>query len=322
MLLNLIKLDHGKEDVIQRWKAKYDLPQKSRVSLYPGFSEGLTEAVKGMQNLFPHKKKVLLIGGGHPIMESSAHYLSSEAFEVIRLSWKDFKSKEEEVIKEDFIFALYCEDHYLTGELSPIDGLQEKLEKARKYSISLSFRSHLHELHSYKEKRSFQIRLLGVSNHSVLGVYGTRLRKLAPLYLGDAYVLEQSVLEVASFDKNLEQTNMAEFSEDSFLKSDSIKAFFTKESSRLCDRYVLRLENMDAFAIKEYLIEKDPSLKASILTGSLHEWGGLRPLNWVGVDFPTYELLVLSAKDFHDKEKLVQEAYQAVKCLMSPTDNL
>mgnify|MGYP001051655739 CR=1 FL=1 len=316
MLLNLISKQHNKEDVLQDWKTNFKLPQKSRLSLYPGFSEALTEAVKGMQNLFPHKKKVLLIGGGHPIMESSAHYLSSEAFDVMRMSWQDFKEKEDETIKEDFIFALYCEDHYLTGELSPTESLPEKLEKARKYSIALSFRSHLTAVESYKEKKAFQIRLLGVGDHSVLGIYGTRLRKLAPLYLGAAFVLEKSVSELIEFDQILMNSKVESFSEDSFLLSEEITQFFSEKSSRLQDRYVLRLKDMDAFAVKQYIIEKEASLQNSMLTGSLHEWGGLRPLDWVGVDFPTYELLVLSAKDFHGRESLLHEAYSAVKALM------
>lgn len=316
MLLNLINSDHGKEGQLQDWKSKYELPQRSRVSLYPGFAEGLTEAVKGMQNLFPHKRKVLVIGGGHPIMESSAHYLSSEAFDVIRISWKDFTEKQEECLKEDFIFALYCEDHYLTGELPPVPLLAEKLEKARKYSICLSFRSHLMNIESYKEKKAFQVRFLGIGDNSVIGIYGTRLRKLAPLYIGEAFTLDKSISELSRFEEYLQDQEVESFSESSFIGSENIQKFFSEDSPRLLDRYVLRLKNMDSFAVKEYLIEKNPSLKGAILTGSLHEWGGLRPLSWVGVDFPTYELLILSAKDFQAKEELVKEACKEVMSLM------
>lgn len=304
------------DELLNEWKTKFEVPEKTRASFYPGFSYALTEAIRGMQNLFPHKKKVYLLGNAHPLMEEAYQYLSGEAFDIKMIPWKDLASQEEEILKEDFNFVLYCEDHFLTGEIFPWKEFSEKLEAKRKYSISLSSSSHLSQAEEYQKKNSFHIRILGVGRRSAIGLYGSRLRKLSALGIGKDAVDLQSFEDFKNFSvENVLSESDLKSAEKAFDSIDGVESYFSGQS-RYRDRFVLRIPGVDTFAIKQMYLRESKSLEGKIITASLCEWGGIKELSWFNEDFPSYEMIVLSAKEFKDKQQDFSEKLEKIKSLM------
>lgn len=317
MLPSLSKPDDSVEIAVAEWKEYFSFPDRTDLRMFASSQEALSECIHGLKNLFPHKKKVLLIEEGNELMGQAATFLSGEAFELQVVNWQTAMEKKEELVKEDFCFCLAAEDNFLTGEIYPYKEFLSFWNKARAFSISISSRSHLYDVEFLSQKEGFRARILCLGSHSAFAVLGSRLRKLGPLVLGRKSLNPVSLAEIVSWKSFLQDQKTDLETEKSF--ASGFKALFS-DQERTQDRYVFRLEGVDAYALKQLAIEKwGDEVGSQILTGSLCEWGGIRELRWMGQEEQESisEIFVISIELFEQKKAEFVPLLDEIKSMMS-----
>lgn len=298
MLPSLSNSQYDEKEILKSWISEYEPSEKISLRLYDNLGHAGTEIIKGLSGLFPHKKRALIIGGGHSFIESATAYLSSEAFDLEIISWQEWNQKKEELLKIDFCFALLAEDHFLTGEIFPYKEFLTEWNKARKFSISISSRSHFYDKEILQEKEGFRARVLAMGNHCYVNALGSRMRKLPDLILGNKYLNLDCLMEARSW-KNL---IIESASQDTNLNHPRIEFLKEDTGMRLPDRIVLRLKAVDAYSLKELMLEEwGGEYDEQISTGSLCEWGGIRLLEWMGLE-NHQEIIVISKPLFELKK--------------------
>ena len=318
MLQNLIETQQAPlQRQLQQWREGLQVPERMSLRAYHSVATALTEAVRGLQNLFPSKKLVYLVGGQHPLFDPLQVFLMADAFDVRLLSWSEAMAPEASWLNEDFSFCVMVEDHFLTGELYPSLELQDRLESLRKHFISLATNVHRYHRQEYQRKLAFGLRIFQWSEYFCCSLLGTRLRKLAPLQLASSFFLQAphlSLPDLSSTPPSIPVDHLLA-EEQNIAEALALEPVIPKPT-RSCDRYVLRVPGIDSFAVKEYLCEQLSLSSELVLTASLCEWGGVRPLAWIDVNFPGYELLILDREYFHDKHDELARALHYIKDCM------
>ena len=309
MLPSLIKESQDAEMALRYWTSALTVHEKNTTRVYPSLEEALTEVLVGLMKLFPHKKRVLLMEGGQALLKDANQYLTGEALEVETCSFESWPSKKEELLKQDFLLAIVPEDHCLTGEIYPYKEFYQEWNKARKFSIGISSRSHFYDSETLSEKEGFRARLLQFGPNSAIAVLGSRMRKLAKLVLGNRSFSEKQFTELESWKQYVAEESKGHF--------DLGPDFELLSFENICpDRRTYRIENVDAYALKQAAVEEWGELfEPHILTGSLCEWGGIRPLDWAHIE-KSAEILVLSVEILNKKEEEFAPLLQKIKKMM------
>lgn len=245
------------------------------VRFYKNFEVSLTEAIRSLTQVFPHKKAYAFIRGTYPEVASLSVGLSKEGF--LGQEW-NLNQIENVEFKKDLLFAVIPEDDPLTGEIFEIEKLCEKLEEKKIFSIRIS--SHL-----FKHKRlklapnSCRICFLGGGFSMTL--LGQRF-KLENFLLAPAVWSHNDVSQVRSLLKpeTVQEELVRHFESKEF---DGSKPLLAPGTSRIFDRAAIFWNDLDSSAIRDLIIE-DPQWKVRahlIESTSPCRWTEPRQLEWL-----------------------------------------
>ncbi len=255
----------------------------STVRAYPGLSHALSECVKGLVRLFPHRKSFAVVKGSGPFYEDLVDYLSMEGMSRIELTVKDLTEPGEclKKIPKDCLFVLASYDDPMTGEIFPIEGLYPVLHQNRTFTVILS--------HSYHQVRGFPVVnqymavVAKIPKQGALALLGQRTSKIPVLSVGPTDWFDPDRWSQGFVSGSENKDAILDFERK--LPKEFVP-FFDQDTPRVYDRAVIRALEFDGEACIQMLAQdlklnlQSPGSDGNFETLSLCRWNGVNTFNW------------------------------------------
>ena len=282
-----MKFDFGLEELWDKKNReiqdKIQLNPLSSVRTYPGISHALSEMVRGLIQLFPHRKSFAVLRGSGPFFEELSNFAGMEGLVRTELTVRDLQDPNATLAKipKDCLFVLGSYDDPFTAEVFPFETLFESLHKNRCFTIGLSHSVHL--ARGFLPISQYMATVGKIPNQGAFALLGQRTSKIQRLTLGhdDWFVPEYWVHlfanvselknEILDFERKLPKYFVP---------------FFDQDANRCYDRAVIRALEFDSEACIRLLAEElklvlaapgqDPTLEAL----SLCRWHGIHTFDW------------------------------------------
>lgn len=282
-----MKFDFGIEELWQKKNKeiqdKIQLNPLSTVRIYPGITFAISEIVRGLIQLFPHRKSFAIIRGSGPFYDELSDFAGMEGLVRTELTVADLKDPTTTLgkIPKDCLFVLGSHDDPFTGEVFPFETLFESLHKIRCFTIALSHSVHL--VRGFLPVNQYMATIAKIPSQGAFALLGQRASKVPRLSMGldDWFVPEywahlfnnvpEFKNEILEFERKLPK----EFA-----------PFFDQDASRCYDRAVVRALEFDGDACIRLLAEElklvlaNPGSDRALETTSLCRWAGINTFNW------------------------------------------
>ena len=311
--------------------------EASYLTAFSGIHHGLMEVVQAAYKQFPHKKGAHFLMGGSPYFEPIQKFLSmdaknSAAYDLKKVSVKD--NWVQNLGRED-VFVAMPMNHPLTGEIFPLQELDEWVQSKKVVSIKL-----YHGLPSEEVLKSplgrHELRLFYISPSCCFSLAGVRAKFMYPLsqdMFWDGEAMIEGLQRVQSFNESQAKVQKAE---SLFAEGDQgIQSFFSQKvseglnlvESRQWDRALFLIKDTDAAAVIGALARAPDSglnsenIHSFLQTPSLSQWKDLRAFQWAQSEALTAtdlrELLLVDPHwaDGVDFKNLLVEAVKKVRSL-------
>ena len=254
--------------------------EQSNFSLHisPGFYHALLEKIRSLAGQYMAKKKVYYIKEYSFFLKETLKSLAVDGFELLEVSLDDFN-------KESFISGL---DSSVLAIIAPQDlplvgftfNRQDVFKKIHEQKVFTLQTSHIcHYYNPYpKELSPYQIQIneLGL-NHAIV-LSGRRAQSDSDFSASLYWDWKSTELALEKASKKLENKERVL----SFEGNSSMKNMINVcKYKRIYDRALLCWEDLDANALRQWLIGQKPELKVFITTTSLSLWGGVTAMNWL-----------------------------------------
>lgn len=260
----------GTEDL----KAQFGLTEGQNLFLCHSLAHAVTEAVKGLAQLFPHKTSIAIRRDTSPHVENIAKGFSRDGLQAVSMVASDVSDFDGAIAKmgKNTLLYIAADDDVLTGEIFYNDEFEKKLSDQKIFSLRIA--SDL--FHKPLALNPYSIWIHEISEDLVLTAFGERVvmeRLFFPLE-GEFYASLQTPQE-AKEDKaaiiNFEKSCQA------FAKTP-----LYNKANRLYDRAVLMFEDVDGSALRDLLLQDVKGLEPHLIeTSSLCRWGRLKGVEWL-----------------------------------------
>jgi hypothetical protein len=288
-----MKFDFGLERL---WSQKNKELQNSIAGLgplaavraYPGITIGLSEVVRGLVRLFPHRRTFAVVRGCGPFFDELLDFLSMEGLLRTDLTVADLKTPDELIkkIPKDTAFVLGSYDDPLTGEIFGYDGVFPALHQNRTFTVALSHS--LHAARGFPQMSPYMAVISKMPGQGAFGLFGQRASKIPPLAPGPSDWFSPTVgagsLQGGSLQKVIEgRHEVLDFERK---LPQGFAPFFDQDVPRVYDRAVVRALEFDGDACIRLLAEElkikvaEAGLDSRLETLSLCRWQGVNTFNW------------------------------------------
>lgn len=292
------------EPIVESVRSHFGISKSYKIFLSHSPAHAVTEAVKGLALLFPHRTAVILRKDTSPLIEEFAQGVSRDSLQPVLVSGDDLSKS-----GKSTLLYLVSDDDPLTGEIFYKAQAESVLADQKIYSIRLSTSFLLNPF----AIGNYTIWIHQVSPQLTVSVLGDRVNYERLHYRTE--VLGESWLPATSSENSI---SVLDF--ESALQSIAEAPLFSK-TSRIFDRAVLAFSDIDGSALRELLIRDVKGLSGDeIETSSLCRWGRLKGTEWLSYQGYRPEqirgLVAFSVKNLKSiKPESVIEAYRKIKKL-------
>lgn len=350
MKLALVPLEQWEQLNLQL-KEHFALPDSSSVRVYKGLAHAAFEVVQGTAQFLSHKRNLGVVKGQTPYFEPLLSSFYKDAYGIQSISHTELFSDETalqtwvDALKKDTSFVLFAEDHPVTGELYPVERLDEMLNEKKIFSIRISHFKHFYDKTSL---RPFSVKLCALTLDLAIAICGERFKvppTLAPHmnWNVDAEMTAVQKLDVPAEDRTLVESfeaSVSDFATPFFSPADANSVAPVGSNvvsptgsnvvapaganNRLYDRVVLKFNDISGEALLNALhtrLQLDPSLRYQTMdTTNLCRWNHYRTFSSWWEPKPSEESLEglviidngwLVTKDFHKILKQICEEIRA-----------
>ena len=314
------------EQLNDRVKAHWSLPERVRVRCYDGLSQAAFEVTQGTAQFLSHKRAIAAILGQTPIFEGLLPFYYKDTYQVQTIAAPELKDVKAWVdgLHRDTAFVMVAEDHPVTGELySFVDELDRLLNAKRILTVRVSHARHFYDK---IEILPYSVRLCSFAPDVTVALVGERFRSPSLSAHSQFWQKENFIaqLDQAAQGRRLAAESIAEFENKI---SSTAKLWFQKGTARLQDRSVFVLSDVSAEAVAQVLFKKRQITPEEgwlkINSTNLCHWQTQRMFQSWWLPLPSLETLrglmivspdLLEAKDF---AKNLISAYEEVRSLQS-----
>ena len=272
--------DHLNEQV----KSVLGLSSDASLRTFLGARHAVIEVCMQLAQIYSHKRSIAVVKGATPAFEHVISWFMKEGFHVQQIDGKKLTTETStqqwiDGLNKDTQFVLWAEDHALTAEYHHLDGIDQKLNEKKIFSLCLSHARHLTEAGRLRPYTAL-ICSFGVG--------------LAVVQLGERLRIQSIIASQVPWDedkviKKLKQVrrHSSQFLVEDFENNFKPYKYFDDKTERTFDRAVLCFPHLSGEAIQRCL-EKKLNLSRNsdlIETSSLCRWGGIIPAKqwWSGV---------------------------------------
>ncbi|MBX2987422.1 MAG: hypothetical protein KF802_05965 [Bdellovibrionaceae bacterium] len=267
--------------------------QEGHLRVHGGLPMAVSESAMGLAQLFSHKRSVAVIKGNSWIFDGIIPWFLRETYNVQSISLSDLKTSEQiqawtQGLNKDTVFALFAEDHPLTGETWPWRELDETLNRQKIFSLRVSHSAFLRD--PAEAVLPFSCRFCTVGDNLAVSLSGTRLKLQAPV--SSSLVWETQAVEQTTerrLQEGCDEKVVLDF-EAQFPE----QRFFVAEAPRVFDRAVLVFKDVSGEALLRRLAAKlaiAPAFGGLMDTANLCRWDSLRLYRGWWTDAPHEDVL-------------------------------
>lgn len=291
--------------------------EKIRCLPYHGLGHALTDLLYGLKEFWPTRKNIAFSSSGSPLIKEAIQGFVREGSTILNLAPPRTNTVEEwlNALPKDLLTVVLVRDHCLTGQILARDEEFIKLNEKRIPYLEVQYGWGFS--HS-QPPLPFGAQIKVIDAEKAVVVLGHRFRMVAHsanLMNWTSLRWEQDIKEAKTQSRESVEW-ISDFERNLEILQPSIKSFFTLNSSRLFDRSVLTLENINGdFFLDELLkhLGQPPLAAAGFETrcesANLSRWMGAMPWSWWGgkslSEAEQRSLVILSASFL--KEQLTAE---------------
>jgi hypothetical protein len=268
-VIQLQGLDRGDQDVI-KLRNTFALTEKQKIYFCHSVAHAVSESVKGLAQLYPHKTQVIIRNDTGPFTEFIAEGLSRDGLQVLKVSVDAMTDEFLAKHSKSTLLLISDDDDVITGEKHFRDDLEEKICGLKVFSLRISHTAF--ELPPVMKTHSIWIRELSATETCM--VLGERVTFERLLYPFD--VKSKSVpCRAPSEDK----VRVMDFESKA---ASFAKCPLLQKANRWFDRGVLIFSNLDGSALREKVLSLDKNIASEkIETSSLCRWSHLKGMDWL-----------------------------------------
>lgn len=308
-----LPLDIKGDQTIEALRAQFGFAEGQNLFLCHSLAHAVTEVVKGLAQLFPHKMNIAIRRDTSPHIENIAKGFSRDGLQAVPMTAGDIVDVDGALAKlgKSALIYIAADDDVLTGEIFYSGELEKKLSDQKVFSLRIS--------HDFFNKPlalgPYSIWIHQIAENLVLTAFGERVvmeRLFFPLE-GEFYPWPQALRKV---EENKAAVMGFEESCQTFAKTP-----LYNKVNRLYDRAVLIFEDIDGSALRDLLLQEVGDLKPDFIeTSSLCRWGRLKGVEWLYYQGYTLEqvrgLVAISSMALGSElTKNVERIYRKIKRL-------
>lgn len=319
MLIDLVSQENW-ELLNEKIKNHLALPSEINVRAFRGLSHGVYEITQSLAQVYVHKRHLALVKGLSPAFDFMVTHFLRDSYQIQSVDIRSLKSDEDlnlwvQGLHKDTLFAMWPEDHPVTGEVSLFLQLDKLLNDKKIFSIRVSHHRHFYEKDAILP---YSIRICSYSQECALSLQGARIRNLALLARQMYWHDETYLAEIKKATPPLASPLLVESFEAAFPQY----AYFQQSfKNRLYDRSVLCFKDLNAEAICRILVSKEIEMQMHIATTSACIWGNSKMFTSWWLPTPSMEelrgLLIISHILLQNKnmENQLRSAVEQIKKL-------
>ncbi len=268
------------ENINAKVAAELQVSSAQTVRCFPGLPAAIFEMLISTAQFYSHKRSVAIVGGQTPHMQSVMPYLYKEGYEVQILPAGMSPAQWVDSLRKDTCFAIFCEDHPVTGELFPISDFETSLNEKKIFCFRISHHNHLYQhVDSSNEIQAYSARICSFDPQTAVAIMGERQKAasmLAPFLSWDE---NRFLAAVKSSKQSSKENKELVESFESQLPEGFHRLLETEK--RCFDRALIYSESAGGESLQNDLARhlkislQSPSWERQIETTHLCRWGGV-----------------------------------------------